>query len=765
MPLNTQQKEAAQHFMTSSQSMVVEARAGSGKTSWILALSKIPKTKTKNVIFVAFTNAAKDELIRREPAIKDKVKTLYQIGFQACKRLIDVPRIEVDKNKYFQIMDEVLNLENISRMAKDNHLPLGYQSPYIKELNALASLALVNLCFDRLSLDDFLERNFKLNKSFELEVLQKVISKGIKKCKKGNIGFSDMVSYPFHGGFTDEDLEMAFDGYDVVFLDEAQDTSPAQLSIVSRIVKDQLVAIGDPYQCQPEGTLVTCVKAGKNQKFELTQVLIENLKEGDQVLSPVLRDSHNYRGTVLKTAKRHYNGNLKVAIMGEKVSKYTPNHKVLVNFKSFIGKQYVYLMQQGDLFRIGKSEVKSTNEPKRWTQECSEKTWILGFYDNDNEARDAELTFAWTFGIPTQMFEERQNVRYDGVLNRFWKSLPPLTNRAKECLESVGLDIDYPLFNHTEKSYNSFKRPFYTFASNLVSGVLMLPYNGSNKFKSSDWEQVVIEDERYQGFVYSLEVDREVYYADGIATHNCIFGFAGSTGNSLDLIREKFNAKSFTFPVCYRCGDSIIKEAQKIVPDIEGVNKTSIVERVYSFEEARDLVNPKEDWLVICRTNAPLVKLAVEWLRQRVPFKFNRSNVEDGIKSKLSYYKSQNKDFDSIYHALEVDEKISVKYRNGKSLDLINCIKEVIKLNPEINSWADLRSKVREIFRDSNATVILGSIHSFKGSEADNVLFYREEQIPFFLAQSEIDIQQEWNLYYVGVTRAKKRLVFYAQED
>lgn len=55
---------------------------------------------------------------------------------------------------------------------------------------------------------------------------------------------------------------------------------------------------------------------------------------------------------------------------------------------------------------------------------------------------------------------------------------------------------------------------------------------------------------------------------------------------------------------------------------------------------------------------------------------------------------------------------------------------------------------------------MLGSVHSMKGGEADNIFIYNYPLFPYRLGgnSSEDDEQQERNLQYVAITRAKKNL-------
>ncbi len=59
----------------------------------------------------------------------------------------------------------------------------------------------------------------------------------------------------------------------------------------------------------------------------------------------------------------------------------------------------------------------------------------------------------------------------------------------------------------------------------------------------------------------------------------------------------------------------------------------------------------------------------------------------------------------------------------------------------------------------------LASIHKMKGSEADRIFIYNYNKFPYtWEDQTEEDKQQELNLQYVAITRAKKSL-FLCVED
>jgi superfamily I DNA/RNA helicase len=61
---------------------------------------------------------------------------------------------------------------------------------------------------------------------------------------------------------------------------------------------------------------------------------------------------------------------------------------------------------------------------------------------------------------------------------------------------------------------------------------------------------------------------------------------------------------------------------------------------------------------------------------------------------------------------------------------------------------------------DSREGILMTTIHSGKGLEADTVWVLRPDLLPHPAAKREHDVEQEMNLLYVGCTRFMRRMVF-----
>ena len=79
---------------------------------------------------------------------------------------------------------------------------------------------------------------------------------------------------------------------------------------------------------------------------------------------------------------------------------------------------------------------------------------------------------------------------------------------------------------------------------------------------------------------------------------------------------------------------------------------------------------------------------------------------------------------------------------------------------------AELMRAIIDLFSDKRAKVWLSSIHKAKGLEADRVVLLHPHLLPHPNAKKPWEKEQEANLKYVALTRAKQGLTFaHGEED
>ena len=230
----------------SNDNIAINAVAGSGKTTTIIAACKRLNVGERDVIFLAFNNLIADTL-------KVKLKgyayasTLHAFGYSVLKRLYNHPRegmrIKVDDWKYQKyVKDNALKLSNIITPTTDAAKVFGFAC----NVNKLYSLARVNLIQynenDLSELRNLCDEHNLLTLFDEVEVCNKLLKTAYKMPRDLTIDFTDMVVLPlFHKEYIPT--------YKYVFIDEAQDLNRAQRELMLCTAKNgRFIAVGDRNQ-------------------------------------------------------------------------------------------------------------------------------------------------------------------------------------------------------------------------------------------------------------------------------------------------------------------------------------------------------------------------------------------------------------------------------------------------------------------------------------------------------------------------------------
>lgn len=252
-----------------------------------------------------------------------------------------------------------------------------------------------------------------------------------------------------------------------------------------------------------------------------------------------------------------------------------------------------------------------------------------------------------------------------------------------------------------------------------------------------------------------------------------IYGFTGAENDSMNIIKDTFSCQEFDLPVCYRCGVNIIKEAQKIVPDIqarEGAQDGSIRSEKYQefLDKATDYNLTKKDG-IICRNNAPLVALAFGLIRKGIGCRIEGKDIGKNLLTLCNKWKV--KDLNTFTERLVkfFDREFS-KANKAKMQLLEDKMETMIILIERCQSLGkhdvySLKNLIESMFSDSDEpnvpnVVCLSSIHKAKGLEWERCFILGMGQFqPSKYAVMDWQLKQEENLKYVAITRAKDELI------
>ena len=256
-------------FANTGDSLLIEAVAGSGKTTVLIELAKLAARYFPHlrIVFLAFNKSICEELNRRllELGITNVIAvTLHSAGWSAWRRAGGLdwePR--VDTLKTHKIMREVLSYEENKRFGETTRKLVAAA----KGIGLVPRLAwekkeadLQGLVDDDDSVWEALIEHYGLDEDeCKVDCARRVLARSIELAKE-TCDFDDMLYMPVIAG-------VPFDRYDVVLVDEAQDVSAIQRTMVERMANGgRVIACGDRKQ-----SIFGFRGAGTNSMDELKQ--------------------------------------------------------------------------------------------------------------------------------------------------------------------------------------------------------------------------------------------------------------------------------------------------------------------------------------------------------------------------------------------------------------------------------------------------------------------------------------------------------------
>jgi DNA helicase II / ATP-dependent DNA helicase PcrA len=248
--------------------------------------------------------------------------------------------------------------------------------------------------------------------------------------------------------------------------------------------------------------------------------------------------------------------------------------------------------------------------------------------------------------------------------------------------------------------------------------------------------------------------------------HQAIYGFTGADSNALDLIQKEFKAKELPLSVTFRCPKNVVKFAQQYVSHIESHPDSAdgIVDEC-NLQDLPNLVTQED--AIICRNTKPLVEVAYNLIRNKIPCKVEGRKIGEGLIKLAQRWKV--KTVGTLINKLEAyKEKEIEKYKKKENDSMCQVIEDQVetlgvfidqcKLDDPIST---LVKKIQELFDDTENKniLVLSTIHRSKGREWNRVFALgMDTYSPSKWAKKEWELIQENNLLYVQATRAKNHL-------
>lgn len=448
--------------------------------------------------------------------------------------------------------------------------------------------------------------------------------------------------------------------YSYVLLDEAQDSGDLEFEFIFDMINpEHFFVAGDLKQCQPKGTKVLLA--------DNTEKNIEDLQIGDNVMSYDSSGGRISGGTaynskpniVEKISSRELSDEeelIEVHSEDGKISRYTGNHKTFAMLNRYDEYNFItYLMcDKNDRFRVGTSQFKNSNncpwKGKVLAEGCI-KFWILDVFKTNREARILEDKVSYLYQIPQLTFQLSKTTYEQIDIDYIYEGLDTRIS-AEKCLKAFGRDILYPFYEKNSDIHYAGNAFNIVYACNLLEHNMQIMSfkKGTKRRRESINISKIVRIKETKETVYSLKISpNEAYIADGIVTHNSIYGFKGSKPELLFKLSRQPDVTSCSLNENYRNGHNILQYAKRIIRPTGMIDDSialaelpgSVFECSYGLEKISTMIlkdGNYGNWAVLTRTNAEISDLIYVFSKMGIPYDtFKQSKVsKDELNKKMT---------------------------------------------------------------------------------------------------------------------------------
>lgn len=279
-----------------------------------------------------------------------------------------------------------------------------------------------------------------------------------------------------------------------------------------------------------------------------------------------------------------------------------------------------------------------------------------------------------------------------------------------------------------------------------------------------------------------------------------IYAFAGADSESMSRMEQELKSRGrgthagergcVTLPltVTRRCGQAIVEEARKIVPDFEA-HESNPEGRIYRMHMREGAIPTNGNYmdhvtegdLVLCRVNSRLISQCLRFFKAgRRAYIQGKKDVAKGLVSLIERLADVGCDVANLITNLDAWHSSEVAKEQAKELPSENKLEDLTDKRACIMAMCDslqatdparlVVTKLEALFSDAKQQegTRLSSIHKAKGLESKRVFLLslpskKEDMPPAWVrvwARSAKDRAQEMNLLYVAITRAIEELIY-----
>lgn len=243
-----------------------------------------------------------------------------------------------------------------------------------------------------------------------------------------------------------------------------------------------------------------------------------------------------------------------------------------------------------------------------------------------------------------------------------------------------------------------------------------------------------------------------------------IYGFRGADADSMTAIAKDFNCKRLPLSISYRCSKAVVREAQKYTSGI--LPSDSALEGEVKHLDKFTSTDFLPSSAILCRNTAPLVSFAFSLIRRHIGCRVLGREIGQGLVTLIKKL-DVNGTIEMLTTKLELYESKEVeKFERKGELQSADAIRDKCQcisiFLSHCSDVSELCSRIGKLFDDTSSGLLtLSTVHKAKGLEWPKVFILDKAKLmPSPFARLDWQKQQEINLIYVAVTRAKLDLVY-----
>lgn len=239
-----------------------------------------------------------------------------------------------------------------------------------------------------------------------------------------------------------------------------------------------------------------------------------------------------------------------------------------------------------------------------------------------------------------------------------------------------------------------------------------------------------------------------------------IYSFMGANLDSLNDIKNAPNTVCLPLSMTYRCSQAVVEEACTVFPD--GI--IAAPDAPKGIVDTGTIRQAKHGDFILCRNNAPLVDAFIQLIRLGKRCVIMGRELGDELVTMID---SVNDIYDFERILLDCENRLAEKgVKHPTKSETYDKLDEKVNILISLFEYFGDLNKVRSVIYDifventDNNSIILSTIHKSKGLEADRVFFLKPELLPSPYATTELSLYAEKCLKFVGITRAKRELIY-----